>query len=132
MRADPPAVLVPAAERGRLRIADRVVAKIAAQAAREALGEAPQAHRVPGDRVPHVSVSVRPAAVRESGRRLATVRLSVELGYPVDVRSVCAAVRRRVVEKVGALTDMDVPEVSVAVERLHSAAMGRAEQGRTT
>ncbi|MGW7005657.1 Asp23/Gls24 family envelope stress response protein [Streptomyces sp. NPDC054933] len=131
MRADRP-VPVPAAERGMTRIADRVVAKIASQAAREVLGEVPQAHRVPGDRVPHASVSVRPAAARESGRGLATVRLSVELGYPVDVRSVCAMVRRRVAEKVRALTDMDVPEVRVEVERLHSAAMKRAEQGRAT
>lgn len=115
---------VPAADRGATRISDRVVAKIASQAAREALADAPQSHRVPGDRVPHASVIVRSASAR--------VRLSVELGYPADIATVCAEVRRHVVERVGAMTGMDVPEVAVEVERLHSVSMKPADQGRVT
>ncbi|MDF3293567.1 Asp23/Gls24 family envelope stress response protein [Streptomyces sp. RB6PN23] len=132
MTAEPAAGPAPAAERGVTRIADRVVAKIAAQAAREVLHESRWAHPVPGGLVPHASVSVRPAAARDGGRGLARVSLSVALGYPVDVRAVCAAVRRRVAERVGALADLDVPEVHVEVARLHSAAMARAELGRVT
>ncbi|TJZ51177.1 hypothetical protein FCH28_22070 [Streptomyces piniterrae] len=106
---------VPAEERGATRIADRVVAKIAAQAAREALRkEAPTAHTDA-----HASVTVH----RHDGQRHfgeARVRLAVELGYPSDIGAQCAVVRRQVTERVKVLTSMEVPEVVVEVERLHS------------
>jgi uncharacterized alkaline shock family protein YloU len=116
---------LPAAARGSLRIADRVVAKIAAQAAGEVLSVAPGADLVPRGADPHASVSVRKSAVRDTAR----LRLTVELGYPVDIGAVCRGVRRHVTDKVEALTGMDVPEVAVEVERLHSAARGK-EEGR--
>src|SRR4051794_11310945 len=112
----------PAAERGALWIADRVVAKIAARAAREALTGAPGAHLVPADRIPQASVSIR--------REAARVRLSVELGYPVDIGTVCSSVRRHVTERVRAMTGMEVPEVAVEVERLHSAVVRELGEGR--
>lgn len=104
---------MPPGERGALRIADRVVAKIAAQAAREALSP-PSADAA----APHATVVVH--------RGTARVSVRVELGYPCDVGARCAAVRRQVTERVGALTDMEVPEVAVRVERLHLAPHGRA------
>ncbi|MEU6441197.1 hypothetical protein [Streptomyces sp. NPDC047046] len=94
------------AERGSTRIADRVVAKIAAQAAREAIAPAP-----PGARAPRTAVSVH--------RETARVRVSVELAYPGDLGTQCGAVRHRVAERVGDLAGMRVPEVAVQVERLH-------------
>ncbi|WP_431032702.1 hypothetical protein ACQYWQ_05220 [Streptomyces sp. P6-2-1] len=94
------------AERGATRIADRVVAKISAQAAREAIAPVP-----PGARAPRTAVSVH--------RETARVRVSVELGYPSDLGAQCGAVRRRVTERVGDLAGMRVPEVAVQVERLH-------------
>ncbi|MFH9086252.1 hypothetical protein [Streptomyces sp. NPDC017673] len=102
----PSTPLVPAAERGATRIADRVVAKIAAQAAREALAPLPGAAAAP-----HATVVV--------AQQTARVRVHVELGYPGDIGARCAAVRRHVTARVGALTDMRVPEVAVEVERLH-------------
>ncbi|MCQ4083390.1 Asp23/Gls24 family envelope stress response protein [Streptomyces sp. RB6PN25] len=122
----------PPADRGATRIADRVVSKIASQAAREALGAAPQAEWVPDDSVPHASVVVRQAAPAAGMRGQARVRLSVEIGYPADIAAVCAKVRRHVVATVHALTGMEVPEVTVEVERLHSEATGRAVRGRVT
>lgn len=116
---------LPAAERGSLRIADRVIAKIAAQAAGEVLSDAPGAHLVPKDAAPHASVSVR-----KGPRNAARLRLTLELGYPVDIGSVCGLVRRHVTSRVEALTGMTVPEVAVEVERLHSAAVRSKEQGR--
>ena len=101
------------AERGATRIADRVVAKIASQAAREALGDAAALPGHEAHAVPYATVAVRDDSAR--------VRVSVELGYPSDLRAGCAAVRRAVVDRVGTLTGMDVPEVAVTVERLHSA-----------
>jgi uncharacterized alkaline shock family protein YloU len=106
---------IAAGERGATRIADRVVAKIAEQAAREALAPLP-----PDAVPPHATVVVHSTT--------AVVRVSVELGYPSDIGGQCGAVRRRVAERVGALAGMDVREVAVQVERLHPApAHGRTQ-----
>ncbi|MFS8204572.1 hypothetical protein ACLVWQ_38600 [Streptomyces sp. CWNU-52B] len=105
-------------ERGATRIADRVVAKIAAQAAREALVVLP-----PEAAPPHATVVVR--------HDLARVRVSLELDYPSDIGGRCGAVRRQVAQRVEALAGMKVPEVAVQVERLHSARTRGAVQGRT-
>jgi uncharacterized alkaline shock family protein YloU len=105
-------------ERGATRIADRVVAKIAAQAAREAIDVLP-----PGAAPPHASVVVH--------HDLARVRIGLELGYPCDIGARCGAVRRQVARRVEALAGMRVPEVAVQVERLHSAQTRGAAQGRT-
>ncbi|MGW2744187.1 hypothetical protein [Streptomyces sp. NPDC001450] len=120
-----PLDLAPPGERGATRIADRVVAKIAAQAAREALAPLP-ADAAP----PHATVVVRP---HSGGTPIGTARVRVvlELGYPCDVGARCAAVRRQVVERVGALVSMEVPEVAVQVERLHRTPAPGAPHGRT-
>ncbi|GGY90242.1 hypothetical protein CP967_27140 [Streptomyces nitrosporeus] len=110
---------VAAAERGRTRIADRVVAKIAAQAAKEAVG-APGKDAAP----PHATVAVH--------RDTARVRIGLELGYPGDIGRRCGEVRRRVAERVKALAGMEVPEVAVRVERLHLAEEGTAAEGGST
>ncbi|MGI5449083.1 hypothetical protein ACQEVM_25620 [Streptomyces sp. CA-243310] len=108
---------VPAAERGSTRIADRVVAKIAAQAAREALFvEADEAAP------PHATVTVH--------HDIARVRVSLELPYPSDVAAQSAAVRRRVAERVEQCASMTVPEVAVEVEHLHPAHLRPAAAGR--
>lgn len=113
---------LPAGDRGALRIADRVIAKIAAQAAGEVLSDAPGADLVPRDVRPHASVSVRKDTAR--------LRLALELGYPANIGAVCGTVRRHVTGRVEALTGMEVPEVAVEVERLHSAAAVRDKEGR--
>ncbi|MCX4761022.1 Asp23/Gls24 family envelope stress response protein [Streptomyces sp. NBC_01275] len=112
-----PAV-VPPGERGATRIADRVVAKIAAQAAREAAGPLP-----PDAARPHATVVVHHDA--------AHVRVHLELGYPTDIGARCHEVRRHVAERVGALVGLEVPEVAVQVERLHLTAAHGAAHGRT-
>ncbi|MEV7191920.1 hypothetical protein AB0N81_08920 [Streptomyces sp. NPDC093510] len=112
------AAQVAPAERGATRIADRVVAKIAARAAREAVDAVP-----PDGPPPRATVTVR----HESAR----IRVSIELDYPCDIGGQCGAVRRRVTRQVEALAGMDVPEVAVQVERLHSARVREAAQGRT-
>ncbi|MBA2812219.1 Asp23/Gls24 family envelope stress response protein [Streptomyces sp. KM273126] len=113
----PGATLAPA-ERGATRIADRAVAKIASQAAREALGTlAPDA--------------MPPHAIAVVHQDTARVRVGLELDYPADIGARCAAVRRQVVQRVEALAGMDVAEVAVLVERLHLAHVPGAAQGRT-
>ncbi|MER5471291.1 Asp23/Gls24 family envelope stress response protein [Streptomyces sp. NPDC002935] len=121
---------VAAPERGATRIADRVVAKIASQAAREALPP------LPADAVrPHATVVVRRQSAGGGAdgtpTHSAQIRVSIELGYPSDIGARCRAVRRHVTERVRALAGMDVPEVAVQVERLHLAHGPGAGQGRT-
>ena len=113
----PPAEIAPG-QRGSLRIADRVVAKIASQAAREAVGTLP-----PDADRPSASVTVH--------HEVAHVRVQIELDYPCDIGDRCRTVRHQVVERVGDLVGMQVPEVVVHVERLHLVAAPGAAQGRT-
>ncbi|MFE7353977.1 hypothetical protein ACFU8Q_12425 [Streptomyces sp. NPDC057543] len=108
---------IAAGERGETRIADRVIAKIAAQAAKEAIDEPPE-HGAS----PRATVTVQRGAAR--------VRVSLELGYPTDIGRQCGGVRRHVAERVRALAGMEVPEVAVQVERLHPTGAGIAAQGR--
>ncbi|GGT24895.1 Asp23/Gls24 family envelope stress response protein [Streptomyces purpureus] len=106
-----------AADRGATSIADRVVAKIAAQAAREAVVRVPE-----GGAAPRASVVVH--------RDMARVRVSLELDYPSDLGRQCGRVRHHVAERVRALAGMEVPEVAVQVERLHSAHTRREDRGK--
>ncbi|MEU6978055.1 MULTISPECIES: hypothetical protein [unclassified Streptomyces] len=108
MAADLARDRVGAATRGATTVADRVVAKIAAQAAREALDRIPK-----GGSKPHASVVVH----RESAR----VSVSLELPYPSDIGRQCGAVRGRVRHRVEELAGLEVHEVAVHVEKLHSA-----------
>ncbi|MER7990116.1 hypothetical protein ABTY53_31690 [Streptomyces noursei] len=106
---------VPAGERGATRVADRVVAKIAARAAREALHAAS-----PGDPTDaHATVTVtRREAHPPFGE--ARLRVAVELPYPAPIGPRCQLVRRQVAERVRTLAGMTVTEVAVRVERLIS------------
>ncbi|MFE9436954.1 Asp23/Gls24 family envelope stress response protein [Streptomyces sp. NPDC006640] len=127
----PGVTTVVAPERGATRIADRVVAKIASQAAREALPPLP-----PDAVPPHATVVVRRQSSGAGGEgdrptHSAQVRVSLELGYPSDIGGQCNAVRRHVAERVEALAGMEVPEVAVQVERLHLAHGPGSVQGRT-
>lgn len=113
-----------AAERGATTIADRVVAKIAARAAREALDEVTEDEPGSGEagRPPHATVLVH--------RDTARVHISLELRYPSDIGAQCGAVRRQVIRRVRTLAGMEVREVAVQVERLHSAYTRDKGRGR--
>ncbi|MFE2289234.1 hypothetical protein ACFXDJ_34310 [Streptomyces sp. NPDC059443] len=102
-RPAPPRVA--AADRGATRIADRVVAKIAAQAAREAL-----TRPAPDGSPPHAAVTVH--------HDIARVRVTLDLAYPSDLAAQCAAVRRQVALRVEEYTQMSVPEVDIGIEHL--------------
>ncbi|MFI8339585.1 hypothetical protein ACIF8W_05840 [Streptomyces sp. NPDC085639] len=96
---------VAAGDRGATRIADRVVAKIAAQAAREVLDTT-------SGTPAHATVTVH--------HDIARVRVSLELDYPSDLAAQCAAVRRHVALRVEECASMSVPEVDIDIEHLHS------------
>ncbi|WP_371671666.1 Asp23/Gls24 family envelope stress response protein [Streptomyces sp. NBC_00289] len=133
---------VPREERGAITVADRVVAKIAAHVTREALSGFTR--RVPpGRRTPRVNSSVRrspgrntagrdaeSAAQRQAALGEARLRIVVELGYPSDIGAQCAAVRREVTERLRTWVGMDVSDLVVSVERLHSVHGRHTDQER--
>ncbi|SEC10521.1 hypothetical protein [Streptomyces sp. TLI_105] len=135
---------VPRGARGATTVADRVVAKIAARVAREALSRfsEPTGHVPPGHRTPDVTAVVRRAPERNGSERAGgpagsrpalgqvRMRIAVELGYPSDIGAQCAAVRREVTERVTAWAGVEVSDLVVAVERLHSAHSRRTERER--
>ncbi|MFF7641950.1 Asp23/Gls24 family envelope stress response protein [Streptomyces canus] len=136
---------VPRGERGATAVTDRVVAKIAARVAREALSRFAESagHVPPGRRTPHVSTSVRRAPERTSagrdaesaaGRQAvlgeARLHITVELGYPSDIGAQCAAVRREVAERIRAWAGMEVSDLAVSVDQLHSAHTRHADRER--
>ncbi|MEU2931173.1 Asp23/Gls24 family envelope stress response protein [Streptomyces sp. NPDC007251] len=109
--------LPPPAERGATVIPDRVVARIATQAARTA-----QARRaaVPPDRGGPTATSAS-AAVRTGSVRL---HLTMDLPYPTDIPRVCERIQQDVAERVAQLTGLRVGEVLLTVRRLVTAADG--------
>ncbi|MCL7425749.1 Asp23/Gls24 family envelope stress response protein [Streptomyces sp. YS415] len=135
----------PRGERGATAVTDRVVAKIAAQVAREALSRFAESagHVPPRRRTPHVSTSVQRApeptsagrnAESPAGRQAvlgeARLHITVELGYPSDIGAQCAAVRREVTERIRAWAGMEVSDLGVSVEQLHSAHTRRTDRER--
>ncbi|MER5903290.1 Asp23/Gls24 family envelope stress response protein [Streptomyces mirabilis] len=117
----PAAGLPPPAERGATVIPDRVVARIAAKAARTA-----QSRRaaIPPDRsgptAPSASAAVRTGSVR--------LHLAMDLPYPTDLPHVCERIQHDVAEQVARLTGLEVGEVTLTVRRLVTAA--DANRGR--
>ncbi|GAA1538529.1 hypothetical protein GCM10009730_54650 [Streptomyces albidochromogenes] len=136
---------VPRGERGATTVDDRVVAKLASRVAREALSRfAESAGQVPpGRRTPHVTTSVRRAPERNTAGRdgesavrrqavlgEARMHITVELGYPSDIGAQCAAVRREVTEQLRTWAGMDISDLTVSVERLHSMHSRHTDQER--
>ncbi|MFE0454590.1 Asp23/Gls24 family envelope stress response protein [Streptomyces sp. NPDC058914] len=113
--------LPPPAERGATVIPDRVVARIATQAARTA-----QSRRaaVPPERggpaAPSASAAVRTGSVR--------LHLAMDLPYPTDIPHVCERIQQDVAERVAQLTGLRVGEITLTVRRLVTAA--EASRGR--
>ncbi|MFF0727360.1 Asp23/Gls24 family envelope stress response protein [Streptomyces sp. NPDC004134] len=107
--------------RGATRVADRVVAKIAMQGAREALRASSPAHTggaAAGSTTATARARVSVHRQGENGFGEARVQVSVDLGYPTPIGIQCAEVRRRVSERVESLAGMTVLQVAVRVERL--------------
>ncbi|MFJ9777375.1 hypothetical protein ACIRVF_40100 [Kitasatospora sp. NPDC101157] len=104
-----PAPAPGAARRGRLRVADRVYARIAGKAARDVLSEA-WAGRSAKGAPPRVSVA-RPGST-------VTVRVAVDAPFPADLAGLARGVRDRVAAQVLGLTGTRVSEVVVVVEKL--------------
>ncbi|MFC9282831.1 Asp23/Gls24 family envelope stress response protein [Streptomyces collinus] len=107
----PAADLPPPAERGATVIPDKVVARIAFQAART--GQYRRAALPPdrnGPARPHATAAVRAGSVR--------LHLTMDLPYPTDIPGVCQRIQDEVAGQVSRLTGLRVAEVALTVRRL--------------
>jgi uncharacterized alkaline shock family protein YloU len=109
-------------DRGSLHIADRVVERVAAQAATEVDHVTGVPRRVLGQTLGKVKADSQARASAKVDGSIVSVSLSVAVEYPTPVRDVAAAIRRRVVEQVGALCGLQVVEVHVDVPHFYSTA----------
>ncbi|WP_327280987.1 MULTISPECIES: hypothetical protein [unclassified Streptomyces] len=92
-------------------IPEKVVARIAARAAKEALAERTDASTA------HTELTA-PRASATVGSGSARLRLSVDLPYPTDLARASRQVQHYVSERVAHLTGIRVTEVTLAIERL--------------
>lgn len=102
---------LPPAERGATVIPEKVVARIAARAAKEALAESTDTSAAPAQ----LSAPQASATVARGSARLG---LTLELPYPADLALASRGVQHYVSERVAHLTGMRVTEVTLAIERL--------------
>lgn len=115
--------LPPPAERGATVIPDRVVARIAAQAARAALL---RRAAIP----PALRESTGPSATAAARRGSVRLHVALDLPYPTDMPQVCGRIQHDVAARVVQLTGLNVAEVTLTVRRLVSvadAARGRVQ-----
>jgi uncharacterized alkaline shock family protein YloU len=116
--AAPPSPLTVPGQRGRTTIADRVVARIASRAVAE-VGQTGGAVRQLIGLTLGRQTGEGPARVsaRVNGN-LAMIEMRLSLAYPAPARSLTREVRRHVIERVTALTGIEVRHVDIEVARL--------------
>jgi uncharacterized alkaline shock family protein YloU len=116
--AAPPSPLTVPGQRGRTTIADRVVVKIATRAVAEVAQTGGAARQLIGFTVGR-QTGEGPARVsaRVDGN-LAMIAMRLSLAYPAPVRSLSREVRRHVMERITALTGIEVRHVDIEVARL--------------
>lgn len=114
----PPGPLAEPGQRGRTTIADRVVARIAARAVAEVEQAGGAARHLAGLTAGR-QAGEGPARVsaRVDGN-VATIEMRLSLAYPAPVRALSREVRRHVIERVTALTGIEVRHVDIEVTRL--------------
>lgn len=112
---------------GRIRIADRVVAKLAARAAAEFDGVGAAAPRLlgqsldglGGDRLGRrTALDAVPKADATVDGESAFVSLVVSVRWPLSVPDICRRLRAHVTERVGQLSGLTVAEVDLHVDAL--------------
>lgn len=103
--------------RGRLVIADKVVEKIASQAAGDlaAVGGSSGGFLGIGS---HGELSARPKAKVHLSGSVATIEITAGIRYPSPLRRVGEEIRRHVQEQVLALTGVEVRQVDIEIGQL--------------
>jgi uncharacterized alkaline shock family protein YloU len=118
---------VDVAERGRTRIADRVVEKIAARAVAEVDRATGVPRQVLGVRLGSAGPDSRVRVNAEVDGTVVIVRVSMAVQWPAPVRTVTRQVRGHVTERLQTLTGLRVGQVDIDVPTLLTAT---ADEGR--
>ncbi len=115
---------------GQLHVADGVVSRLAARAALEVDDVGAAAPRLLGKELSggglgrlgmrSSELGALPSCDAEVDGHLAFVSLTISVRYPASVRQTAAAVRERVVSRVGRMTGLQVVEVDIKVPALVS------------
>lgn len=112
---------------GTISVTHGVVEKLAARAAVEVDDVGAAANRVLGKELSGAGLGklmktselgALPACSAQVDGQLAFVELTISVRYPASVRQVAAAVRERVMSRVGQLTGMQIVEVDIVVPSL--------------
>ena len=115
----------PATTPGRTHVADTVVSKIAAIAAREVTGVyalgggAARAFGAIRERIPGASSNVSQGVAVEVGERQAAIDLDIVVEYGVAITDLARAIRRNVIGALERMTGLEVVEVNVSVNDVH-------------
>lgn len=109
-----------AASRGKLILSEKVVGKIAAQAASEVSAAGGSSGGFLGIGTHH-DFSARPKVEVELSGNIASLRVSVGLPYPGPLWQAAEDVRQHITARVSVLTGVDVRQVDVVVAWMSSA-----------
>jgi uncharacterized alkaline shock family protein YloU len=110
---------------GQTRIADLVVQKIAALAAREISGVyelgggAARAIGAVRERIPGARASAGQGIAVEVGERQTAIDLIIVAEYGVAIADLAHAIRRNVIDSIEQMTGLEVTEVNVSVDDVH-------------
>ena len=108
--------------RGNLTISDRVVERIAGQAATEVDHVAGVPRRLLGQTLGKVKADSQARASAKVDGSIVSISVDIAVEYPTPVRSAAAAVRKHVSSTVHELCGLDVVEVHVDVPHFYSSA----------
>lgn len=115
-----------ASEQGRTAIADTVVSKIAGLATREisgvyALGGgAARAVGAIRERIPGSRTNLSQGVGVEVGERQAAIDLDIVAEYGVSIADLAEGIRRNVISSVERMTGLEVTEVNITVNDIHT------------
>ena len=113
------ALLAPA-QRGQTTIAERVVARVAAQAAAEVGQTGGAARQLIGITIGRQAGEGTARVHARTEGHLAVIEMRLSLAYPASVRALAREVRQHVIERVTSLTGYEVHHVDIEVTRLLS------------
>lgn len=103
---------------GRTQIAPRVLERIATQVLTEVGQTGGAARRLLGVRLGQDAAGAPPQVRAQVDGHLATMQMTISVGYPAPVRQVTRQLRDRVTTRVGELTGLELRQLDIDIARL--------------
>ncbi|MBA3527807.1 MAG: Asp23/Gls24 family envelope stress response protein [Propionibacteriaceae bacterium] len=102
------------AQRGRLVVAEKVIEKIASQAASEVSVSAGRSGGILGIGA-HTDTTARPKVTVELSGRTATIEVETGVVYPTPLKQATGRIRDHIISRVQELTGVDVRRVDITI-----------------